>query len=151
VDRRPELFAGLLYLRHPKDDSRGGDLRVYRCKGECKQLRTPAQKARAGIVANRAGHEQFDPRSIAPVSTVKYAANTYAMFINNPMSVHAVTARGSSRISRRLINFSGEFNPTNAARLREGLCCNRCAAGRQSRCLLPAAAHRIPDNNRFPL
>jgi len=40
------------------------------------------------------------------VAAVKYAANTFVMFINNPLSVHAVTARGSSRISRRLINFT---------------------------------------------
>jgi hypothetical protein len=187
---------------------------VFRCKGECKQLRSPAQKARAGIVT-RAGHEQFDPRAILPVSTVKYASNTFVMFINNPLSVrgegegaslqnthrhyflsfssshvifftpplserrslrfgcndalkdtavtgsfaphvppypavHAVTARGSSRVSRRLINFTGEFNPTAAARIREGLCCNRCAAARASRCVLPAKTDRIPDNNRFP-
>jgi len=67
VDRRGELFAGLLYLKHPRDNSRGGDLRVFRCKGECKQLRTPAQKVRAGI-APRAGHEQFDPKVVHPSS-----------------------------------------------------------------------------------
>lgn len=122
---------------------------MYRCKGECKQLRTPAQKMRAGIVA-RAGHEQFDPKALIPVNTIKYASNTFVMFINNPLSVHAVTARSGSRFSRRLINFTGEFNPTAAARSREGLCCNRCAAGRKPRCALPAKTDRIPDNNRFP-
>ena len=154
VDRRGELFAGLLYLKHPNDHSRGGDLRTFRCKGECKQLRTPAQKARAGIVT-RQGHEQFDPRSLVTAGTVKYASNVFVMFINNPLSVHAVTPRSSSRISRRLINFTGEFNPTSAARSREGLCCNKCAYGRksqtrQSKCALPAKTDRIPDNNRFP-
>src|SRR5205823_10197992 len=32
IDNTDKLFAGLYYLRHPDDDSTGGDLEIYRSK-----------------------------------------------------------------------------------------------------------------------
>ena len=105
-----ELFAALLYFRPEDDDSSGGDLELYTLKRGHFPLPKPTR---------------IDPRHVDCVATVPYRANTLVMFINTPASIHGVTPRSVTEISRRYINFIGEcyawtndsllFNPESKA------------------------------------
>jgi hypothetical protein len=81
LDVPEKLYAALLYCRAPGDETEGGDLDLFRLAPD-RQI------------------ERFD--------TVRYAANTLLMWINTPLSIHAVTPRGVTDIPRRYINFIGE-------------------------------------------
>lgn len=88
VDQASTIFSGLFYMRVPGDDTKGGDLDLYRW------TRTP---------------RFFGPRMALPTDvswekTVSYAANTFACFINNAAAVHGVSPRAPSKIERRYIN-----------------------------------------------
>uniref|UniRef100_A0A7S0R420 Prolyl 4-hydroxylase alpha subunit Fe(2+) 2OG dioxygenase domain-containing protein n=1 Tax=Pyramimonas obovata TaxID=1411642 RepID=A0A7S0R420_9CHLO len=108
VDDINELWAGLLYLRHPADNSTGGELNVYECEEACEQVRiTDEEKAALGM-STRRNHEQFHTKDLKVVSTVPYAKNTMVFFINSDHSVHGVSPRGRTPFSRRLVNFVGQ-------------------------------------------
>ncbi len=80
VDMPEKFYAALLYFRDPDDDA-GGDLKLYR-------FRSPRQV------------EKFD--------VVRYAPNTLIMWINTPLSAHAVTPRQITETPRRYVNFLAE-------------------------------------------
>lgn len=81
LDVPEKLFAALLYFRPPDDATEGGDLELYRLRPD---------------------------RQIDVFDVVPYSANTLIMWINTPLSVHAVTPRAVTDISRRYVNFIGE-------------------------------------------
>ncbi|KAK3244253.1 hypothetical protein CYMTET_46127 [Cymbomonas tetramitiformis] len=105
-DAPEEVWAGLLYFRQPKDKSKGGDLQVLGCKGECKEV--PEHEKRKRKMSTKQGHEHFDYRDLNVINTAKYEANTLAWFVNTPYAVHAVTPRQPTKFSRHLINFIAE-------------------------------------------
>lgn len=92
VDIGNKLFAGLFYLRHPDDDSEGGDLEIYRWK------RSPRFFSR-----------QYAPKHcIERGGTIPYRHNTLVVFLNSPFALHGVTPRGPSRFPRMFMNLLGE-------------------------------------------
>ena len=93
TDAVEELYAMLLYFRREDDDFTGGDLEIYRWK----------ESARRRFVG--AGVEEKDAEL---VTTIKYEANTLIVFINSEISLHAVSDRGVTARSRRLVNIIGE-------------------------------------------
>lgn len=98
LDNPVELYAGLLYLRDPADQSKGGDLEICTWK-------TPNRK-------------KIGPRRIIAKEDViikdhvTYGANKLALFINSIESIHGVTNRDVSDKPRRLANIIGEVYPT---------------------------------------
>jgi len=92
TDATEELFAILLYFRQPADQSVGGDLELYEWNGR-------ADRYFDG--------EGVDRSRTKLVSVVPYRANTMVMFLNSDISLHAVSARSPSPLSRRLVNIVG--------------------------------------------
>ena len=98
LDNPVELFAGLLYLRHPDDRSKGGDLDICTWK-------TPERK--------RIGPARIiDSEDVVIKDSVPYGPNKLALFINSIESIHGVTTREVSDKPRRLVNIIGEVYPT---------------------------------------
>lgn len=93
VDAYNKLFIGLFYLRHPGDESTGGDLQLYGPRrGLGFQSLTP--------LTSRARFEMG--------RTVRYEHNVLVLFLNSMRSVHLVTARSPTQYPRLLVNFVGE-------------------------------------------
>jgi hypothetical protein len=92
LDDPAKLFAGLFYLRHPDDDSTGGDLEI------CSPRRRP-RGFRGPLVYNR---------FVKPVSTVRYQRGTLVLFLNTPDSLHGVTVRSRTDVPRYFVNLVAE-------------------------------------------
>lgn len=92
TDAPDELFAGLFYFRPPEDHTLGGDLEIFRWKGDKAHLFVGSE---------------VDEADAEPVHTVAYKPNTAVIFINSPLALHAVSARDPSPLSRRLVNIMG--------------------------------------------
>ena len=88
LDDPDKLFAGLFYLRHPDDDSTGGDLEISRYRSRRRGFRGP-------LVYNH---------FVEPVRTVRYERGTLVLFLNTPDSLHGVTARSRTDVPRYFMN-----------------------------------------------
>ena len=88
VDSPNKLFTGLYYLRHPDDNSDGGDLEFYRFKGRPRGFRVA----------------EVEDRYVEVVKSIKYRPNTLVMFINNVRALHGVTERSVTPFPRRFFN-----------------------------------------------
>ncbi len=93
TDSPKELYAGLLYFKQPSDNANGGDLEIYRWK---------SSKHR------RFDQNLADKSLLHKIDICKYQPNTLFFFLNTIDSVHAVTPREPSQVSRRLVNIIGE-------------------------------------------
>ena len=98
VDRPSELFAALLYFRQKGDDSTGGNLEI--CKASDSSLYPSPQSVRISELP-----AEVSPSKVNTISTATYAANTLVLFLNSPKSVHAVSPRSPTPLTRRHINF----------------------------------------------
>ena len=102
IDAPTELFAALLYFRQPHDNSTGGSLEI--CRGTDRSLYpSPDTVSIDGLPA------EISPARVQKTTTVTYAANTLVLFINSPRSVHAVSPRSPTDVTRRHINFCGDL------------------------------------------
>lgn len=93
LDRECALYAGLLYFRRVDDDSTGGDLELYRWRGDertCDESR---------IVPDAL---------VERVKTIPYAANRLVMFPHSPDALHAVSIRSVTPHPRLHVNFLAE-------------------------------------------
>ncbi len=97
VDRPSELFAALLYFRNPADASSGGDLEI--CEAQV-PLYPDARSVRISELP-----AEIAPASVKTLATARYKANTLVLFLNSPRSIHAVSPRTPSALTRRHINF----------------------------------------------
>jgi len=98
-DSPEELYAALLYFKRPEDQAEGGNLDLYDWKNQRRKL-------------FREKYKIADDSLIKKRLTIPSAANTLVMFINTIDSVHGVTPRSPSSLSRRLVNIIGEvYNP----------------------------------------
>lgn len=97
VDRPSELFAALLYFRQPDDDSQGANLEI--CKGVESVFPTTNSIRIDELPA------EVNPGKVSVVKTAQYRANTLVLFLNSPMSIHAVSPRTPTPLTRRHINF----------------------------------------------
>lgn len=93
LDGPTELFAGLLYVPVPGDDTPGGELEILRLR------RGRHPWPRPGRV---------DPRDVEVVERVPYRRNTLVFFVNSPRSLHAVTPRPPTPFVRRYVNLIGD-------------------------------------------
>lgn len=97
VDRPSELFAALLYFRQAADDSVGGDLEI------CEAVK-PIYPETDTIRISQLPAE-VSPQAVRTFRTAKYQPNTLVLFLNSPRSIHAVTPRSPTPLTRRHINF----------------------------------------------
>lgn len=97
VDRPSELFAALLYFRNAADESSGGDLEI--CEAHA-PLFPDSHAVRISELP-----AEIAPDLVKTVETARYRANTLVLFLNSPRSIHAVSARTPSDLTRRHINF----------------------------------------------
>ncbi len=93
VDHVTKLWTGLLYLRDPADDSRGGDLQLY---GSPRPVRFDAHQAAR--------------RDVAVESQVAYQPNSFVGFVNGPHAVHSVSPRAPTPHVRRYVDFVVEMD-----------------------------------------
>ena len=96
VDGMQKLFGGLLYFRRMDDDTSGGDLDLSRWKyGQSYTINKSTELSEDQI--------EF-------VAKVKYEPNTAIFWVNSPGSIHGVTPRSPSKVSRRLVYFAGRVD-----------------------------------------
>lgn len=95
IDSCKQILAGLIYLRHPSDDSLGGSLALYRKKNECPQK-----------YMSRSG--KIPMKYLEKVKEIPYSSNNAIFFINTPNSIHSVSPRERSQHDRRIINLTIE-------------------------------------------
>ena len=93
LDREITLFGGLLYCKLAGDDAVGGDLELYRFRGEKRDL-------------DETRHA--DPAQVEPVKRIEYGANRLVFFLQSPEALHGVTVRGVTRWPRLHVNFLAE-------------------------------------------
>ena len=93
VDGMQKIFGGLFYFKRTDDDATGGDLEFYRLKYN------------QSLTVNKS--VELKKNQLEFVSKVKYQANTAVFWLNSPNAIHNVTPRGPSKVSRRLVYFSG--------------------------------------------
>jgi len=89
LDNSRELFAGLLYMRKPEDNSTGGNIQVFR-----KTVPTP----------EFVGTREVNPAHVTVAGTVPYEANRMILFLNTVDTLHGVTPRIGASCVRRYIN-----------------------------------------------
>ena len=96
VDSERELFACLIYLRHPDDCSDGGSLILYEKKSD-----TPP-KFMSSL-------RRVPMKYLDAVKEIKYESNKAILFINHPRySIHSISSRDNPAWDRRLINLTFE-------------------------------------------
>lgn len=94
IDREVAVFGGLLYFRLDGDESTGGDLELFRLKGEAREY----------------GHNRAVPRELLEhVKTIRYSPNTFVLFLNTPESIHGVSPRSMTPYPRLHVNFVAEL------------------------------------------
>ena len=93
VDSPHKLFAGLLYLRTPDDDSRGGDLDLFRFRAGTKVFRDA----------------EVAEQDVEVVETVAYARNSLVIYPNSLHALHGVTVRQPTPHTRLFLNLVGEL------------------------------------------
>jgi len=100
LDNPIEIYAGLLYMKHPDDESTGGNFTVH-------EVIKPISKI------NREAGREVDEEHHRIYAEVPYKRNSYAMFLNVLDSVHSVTPRRNAKLDRVSINIIGEFTNSN--------------------------------------
>ena len=99
IDNPREIYAGLLYMPYPKDDSTGGEFQIHRAVGEIKRV-------------NKNGGREVEVKNQGGiVKSVPYKRNTFVIFCNNSSaSVHSVSKRENATLHRRSVNVIAEYN-----------------------------------------
>jgi hypothetical protein len=95
TDAPDELFAMLLYFRREDDDVAGGDFEVCEWKAGVPHLFID---------------RDVDPADAETRAVIPYTSNTLIIFINSEVSLHAVTPRAPTHLSRRLVNIVGRVH-----------------------------------------
>ncbi len=92
TDAPDELFAALFYFRQVEDLASGGDFEIFRWKPGRDRLFVGSE---------------IDEIDAEHVITIPYRPNTAVLFLNSDQSLHAVSRRDPSPVSRRLVNVMG--------------------------------------------
>jgi hypothetical protein len=94
LDTPNRLYSGLFYLRHPEDDSRGGDLQLFRWKdgpvGDIDVFELPADKVECA-------------------ATIPYRPNLLVFFPQRIDALHGVSVRQPTRHFRRYVFLTAEL------------------------------------------
>lgn len=99
TDSPNALFAGLYYLRSEVDDSKGGDLQIWRWKSGY------SQKKKSNIYK-----EDVPAKHIELVKTIPYQSNTLVILLNSLDSLHSVTERQPTVHGRQFVNLLADSN-----------------------------------------
>ncbi|MGE4233717.1 MAG: hypothetical protein AB7F43_10340 [Bacteriovoracia bacterium] len=94
VDLPNKLFVGLFYLREQDDQTKGGDLEIYKVKEGCEL------KFKGTFV---------DPSICEVVKTLKYGNNVAVFFPSHKLALHGVTVREKTNFTRRFFNYICEM------------------------------------------
>lgn len=94
LDNAMEIYAGLLYFKHPDDQSTGGGFNIHKSQNPPKYNR-------------KKSNEVEKPGPI--VNTATYQSNMFAMFFNLPNAVHSVEPRIDAKHPRWSINIIGRY------------------------------------------
>jgi hypothetical protein len=95
ADAPDELFAALFYFCAEDDRAGGGDLEIFQWKRGKPHL----------FVGSEVNESDAEPSYAVPCKP-----NTAVIFINSETALHAVSARGPSLVSRRLVNIMGRVD-----------------------------------------
>ena len=98
VDRTTELFAALLYFRQAEDGCTGGDLEI------CRAIENDVYPSGDSVRIDELPAE-ICREKVETVNTATYSANTLVLFLNSPRSIHSVSQRSPTPLTRRHINF----------------------------------------------
>lgn len=94
LDNPREIYAGLLYFKHPDDQSQGGGFNVH-------------------AAPKNFDFDRKDNNSVqnhGPVATaVPYKSNMFVMFLNAKGAIHSVEPRSNAKHPRWSINIIGEY------------------------------------------
>lgn len=93
LDNTNKFYAGLFYLRHPQDDSEGGDLELCTYTTDKPHFY---------------GQRLISKRFVKPVVTIPYRHNTLVLFPTHFHALHGVTPRQPTKHVRRFMNLVGE-------------------------------------------
>ena len=89
IDNPAELIGGLFYLRDTKDKSSGGDLLLYETNGKI-------------YFKDKAEVQNIDKLKI--YKKIDYSFNNCVFFLNTVDSIHSITPRSITNITRNLTN-----------------------------------------------
>lgn len=103
IDSPSEIFAGLLYLRHPNDDSYGGDLEIYDSNSKIKIGKRKIRKDEKDRIYFQK-NEVINTQDLILSKTIPYSSNNFILFLNTPNSIHGVSPRNITNYERRLLN-----------------------------------------------
>jgi hypothetical protein len=95
LDTMNRLYSGLFYMRHPEDDSTGGDLQLFRWK---KDPIGPFD-----VVDLPDGH-------VDCVATIPYRANLLVLFPQSVDAIHGVSVRQPTQHFRRYVFITAELD-----------------------------------------
>lgn len=93
IDSPMEAYGCCFYMKHPNDESKGGDLQFYKWVDEMRFI----------------GKAEIDDSRVEVIETLPYGANIGGVFINNFDGVHGITEREVTHHPRRYINIIGEY------------------------------------------
>ena len=94
LDTANRIYSGLLYFRHPEDDSPGGDLQLFRWKD--------------GPVARIDSYE-LPPDGVECVATIPYRPNLLVFFPHGIDALHGVSVRQPTPHFRRYVFITAEL------------------------------------------
>ncbi len=94
LDTPNRIYSGLFYLRHPEDDSTGGDLQLFRWKD--------------GPVSWIDAYE-LPPDRVECVATIPYRPNLLVFFPQGIDAIHGVSARQPTPHFRRYVFITAEL------------------------------------------
>jgi hypothetical protein len=94
LDRANRIYSGLFYMRHPEDDSTGGDLQLFRWKD--------------GPV-DAIDRVELPPERVECVATIPYRANLLVFFPHGIDALHGVSVRPPTRHFRRYVFLTAEL------------------------------------------
>jgi len=95
TDAGKELYAALLYFRHPDDLSKGGDLIIHKWKNKQRKKFIDGSMVKKNLI------EEYN--------LIKYEPNTLVFFLNTVDFVHSVSPRDPSIHSRRFVNIIADL------------------------------------------
>ena len=101
VDSADKIFSGLLYLRQPDDDTKGGNLQILKWKDRYSERKKEATY-KEGV-----GSKHLDL-----VEELEYDNNVCVLFLNSLDSLHGVTPREVTSHVRTFANFVAEIPHT---------------------------------------
>ena len=94
LDTQNRIYSGLFYLRHPDDDSQGGDLQLFRWKdGPVRDI----------------GDFQLPPERVECVVTIPYRPNLLVFFPQGIDAIHGVSVRQPTPHFRRYVFITAEL------------------------------------------